>query len=172
MQLTLFWDKMAYPIYLTIGNIPKDIHRKPSRHAQVLLGYIPVTKLEHLSNKTTRRHGLTSLFHACMADVLGPIMSHGETGVAMMSGDGVWCRCHPIFATFVGDYPEQTLVTCTYSGQCPKCTIPPNQLSEYETFPQHEQSTMVDIYLLAESDIHEFHVACQNTDMKPIKHPF
>jgi len=89
-QLTLFWDKMAYPIYLTIGNIPKDICRKPSRHAQVLLGYIPVTKLEHLSNKTARWRGLTSLFHACMADVLGPIMSRGETGVAMMSSDGIW----------------------------------------------------------------------------------
>ena len=25
-QLMLFRDKMAYPIYLTIGNIPKDVH--------------------------------------------------------------------------------------------------------------------------------------------------
>jgi hypothetical protein len=81
---------MAYPIYLTIGNILKDIRRKPSRHAQVLLGYIPVTKLEHLSNKTARWHGLTSLFHACMADVLGLIMSCGETGVTMISSDGIW----------------------------------------------------------------------------------
>ena len=123
-QLTLFRDKMAYPIYLTIGNIPKNIRRKPSRCAQVLLGYIPTTKLEYMSNKTACWHGLTTLFHACMADVLGLIMSHGETGVVMMSGDGVWHRCHPIFATFVGDYPEQVLVTCIYSGQCPKCTIP------------------------------------------------
>ncbi|KAH9953931.1 hypothetical protein BC827DRAFT_1273072 [Russula dissimulans] len=29
-QLTLFWNKMAYPVYLTIGNVPKDICRKPS----------------------------------------------------------------------------------------------------------------------------------------------
>ena len=31
---------------------------------------------------------------------------------------------------------------------------------------------MVNIYLLAKSDIHEFHVACQNADMKPIEHTF
>ena len=44
-RLTHFREKMAYPIYLTIGNIPKDIHRKPSRHAQILISYIPTTKL-------------------------------------------------------------------------------------------------------------------------------
>jgi hypothetical protein len=32
-QLTQFRDNMAYPVYLTIGNIPKDIRQKPSRHA-------------------------------------------------------------------------------------------------------------------------------------------
>jgi hypothetical protein len=51
-----------------------------------------------------------------MGEVLDPIASHGETGLPMMSGDGVWWRCHPIFAIFVGDYPKQTLVTCTYNS--------------------------------------------------------
>ena len=40
-QLTLFWNKNVYPLYLTIGNIPKEIHRKPSLHAYVLLAYLP-----------------------------------------------------------------------------------------------------------------------------------
>ena len=29
-QLTLFQNKAAYPVYLTIGNIPKSIRRQPS----------------------------------------------------------------------------------------------------------------------------------------------
>jgi Plavaka transposase len=41
--LTLFRSKMAYPVYMTIGNIPKDIRRKPSQCAQILIGYIPIT---------------------------------------------------------------------------------------------------------------------------------
>jgi len=81
---------MAYPIYLTIGNIPKDIRRKPSRHAQLLLGYIPTSKLEGMENKSTRRHTLANLFHACMGKVLGLIASASETGLEMMSRDGVW----------------------------------------------------------------------------------
>jgi hypothetical protein len=31
---------------------------------------------------------------------------------------------------------------------------------------------MIDIYLLADSDVHKFHVACQRADMKPVEHPF
>ena len=81
---------MAYPIYMTIGNIPKDIRRKPSRHAQLLIGYIPTTKLGGITNKAARRRALANLFHACMQNVLGPISSYGETGIPMMSGDGVW----------------------------------------------------------------------------------
>jgi len=48
-QLTLFCDKQAYPVYLTIGNIPKDIRQKPSCYAQLLVAYIPTTKLGGIS---------------------------------------------------------------------------------------------------------------------------
>jgi len=81
---------MAYPIYLTIGNIPKDIRRKPSRHAQLLIGYIPTTKLEGMLTKAGCCCALANLFYACMWNILGSISSVGETGIAMMSGDGIW----------------------------------------------------------------------------------
>lgn len=171
-RLTLFRDKTAYPIYLTIGNIPKDIRRKPSRQAQILLGYIPTTKLDGMENKSGRRRALANLFHACMGDVLGPISSVGETGLAMMSGDGVWRRCHPIFAIFIGDYPEQALVTCTFNGRCPKCLVPPAQLGEYESFPLRAQRSVIGTYLSANQDIRKFHRTCREAKLKPIANPF
>jgi hypothetical protein len=131
----MFRDKMAYPVYLTIGNIRKDVRRKSSRRTQMLVAYIPTTKFEGIPNKTGRRRALANLFHTCMQHLLAPISAVGETGIEMMSGDGIWRRCHPIFAIFVGDYLEQALVSCTYFGHCPKCTIPHNQLGEYEAFP-------------------------------------
>ena len=170
--LTLFRGKTAYPIYMTIGNIPKDIRRKPSRQAQLLIGYIPTTKLEVNPNKTARRRALANLFHACMHAVLGPISSYGETGVPMMSGDGIWRRCHPIFAIFVGDYPEQALVTCTYSGRCPKCRVEPKQLGKYQAFPRLVQNTALDTYLLADGNVTTFHQACRKAGLKPVYHPF
>ena len=113
-QLTLFRGKVAYPIYLGIGNIPKDVHCKPSRSAHILVGYIPTSKLEGIANKAARRRSLAKIFHSCMRHVLGSIKAYGERGLVMMGGDGIWRHCHPIFASFIGDYPEQALVTCMY----------------------------------------------------------
>ena len=163
---------MAYPVYLTIGNIPKDIRRKLSCDAHILLGYIPTTKLVGIGNKATCRHTVANLFHGCMRTVLDLIAHIGETGVPMMSGDGVWQWCHPVLAIFVGDYPEQALVTCIYNGHCSKCKVPPGCLGEYETFPAHLQSTAIDTYLLADGNITIFHRACQNAGLKPVHHPF
>lgn len=163
---------MAYPIYLTIGNIPKDIRRKPSSHAHILIGYIPVTKLTGIDTQAGRRRALNNLFHGCMRNVLDSISYYGETGVPMMSGDGVWRRCHPIFANFIGDYPEQVLVTCTYSGQCPKCQVPPDQLGEYATYPSRVQATAIDTYILANDSVRTFHRVCREAGLKPVPHPF
>ena len=170
--LTHFRGKMAYPIYLTIGNIPKDIRCKPSRHAQILLGYIPTTKLTGIGSKAACRRALANLFHGCMRIVLDPISYHREAGIPMMSGDSVWRQCHPILATFVGDYPKQALVTCTYNGRCPKCKVPQDRLGEYKTFPSHFQSMVIDTYLLAEGDPWVFHCACWDAGLKPVYHLF
>ncbi|KAI9457974.1 hypothetical protein BJY52DRAFT_1204447 [Lactarius psammicola] len=171
-QLTLFRGKAAYPVYLTIGNIPKAIRRKPSCHAQLLIGYIPTTKLEGITNRAARRRALANLFHFCMQNLLAPITHYGESGVAMMSGDGIWRRCHPVFAVFIGDYPEQALVTCTYNGRCSKCTAPLDRLGEYTRFPPHSYDEAIDTYLLADGDIQTFHAACRQAGLKPVFHPF
>ena len=88
-QLTVFGNKTAYPVYLTIGNLPKDIRRKPSRRGQVLLTYIPSTRLEHITNKAARRRTLANLFHACLSRILKPLRKAGIEGIEIVSGDGV-----------------------------------------------------------------------------------
>src|SRR6202453_753711 len=145
--LTPFRGKAAYPVYMSIGNITKDVRRKPSKGAQMLIAYIPTSKLEGITNKAGRRRALANLFHSCMAKVLNPIRFHGETGLMMLCGDGTWRLCHPIFATFVGDYPEQTLVTCTYNGRCPKCLVTHEQLGEYNHFLPRDYAAATDTYL-------------------------
>jgi len=141
-------------------------------HTQILLGYIPTTKLSSISNKAARRRTLANLFHACVHEVLGPLASYGESGLKMSSGDGIWHRCHLIVVIYVGDYLEQVLVTCTYYGCCPKCMVLPSQLGEYETFLPHVQSSLLDIYELVNGDVHAFNVACDEARMKPVYHPF
>jgi len=119
---------------MTIGNIPKEICRKPSRSAQMLIAYIPTTKLKGIASKAGHRCALTNLFHGGMCTLLGPLVLYGETGLPMMSRDRVWCQCYPILASFVGDYPEQVLVTCTYYSECPKCEVPCDELGDLSSF--------------------------------------
>ena len=171
-QLTLFRGKTAYPVYLTIGNIPKAIRRKPSRRAQILVAYIPTTKLEGFANQAGRRRAIANLYHTCMRLILSPITAYGETGTVMMSGDGIWRRCHPIYAVFIGDYPEQTLVTCTHNNRCPKCLVPHDELGSYTPFPPRNYNKARDAYLLSGGDAHAFHLACRQASQKPVFEPF
>jgi hypothetical protein len=171
-QLTLFRGKVAYPVYLTIGNIPKDIRRKPSRRAQMLIAYIPTSRLEDMGNKAARRRALGNIFHFCMRSILAPIAACGEAGLAMLGGDGFWHRCHPILAVFIGDYPEQTLVTCTYQGRCPKCLVDPEELGDYSRSPPRDYEQVLATFRLADGDVQAFHSACRKADLKPVFHPF
>ena len=45
-------DKKSWPLYLSIGNIAKEVHRQPSTHATILLGYLPVPKMDCFVDKT------------------------------------------------------------------------------------------------------------------------
>ncbi|KAG8914615.1 hypothetical protein FRC02_004895 [Tulasnella sp. 418] len=57
-QLTVFsGGKEVYPAYLTIGNIPKNIRRKLSHHAQLLFAYIRKKALGYVAlHSPNRRH--------------------------------------------------------------------------------------------------------------------
>lgn len=169
----MFRNKTAYPVYLTIGNIPKDIHRKPSRHAHVLLAYLPTTRLKHITNKALCHQSVVNLYHACMARVLLPLEKAGLDGLAMCSGDGILHRCHPLFACFIDDYPEQALATAVKTMECPKCDIPPNKL-ESSTAPFEICDLHAVLDALATIDVGdlEFVQACCDAGIKPIVHPF
>jgi len=171
-QLTLFQNNMAYPVYLTIGNIPKEICQKPLCHAQILMGYIPTTKFLGITTKAACCCALSNLFHMCIQHILALINSIGKTGIKMLSGDGIWCQCHPIFSAFVGDYPEQVLVTCTFNGHCPKCIVPSDHLGDYDCYPLWNFNDTRDVYLLAKSDALVLHAACRKAGLKPVYHPF
>ena len=54
-QVTVFGNKNAYLVYMTIGNIPKSLQRKPKKHAQILVAYLPTTKLNHITNEASCR---------------------------------------------------------------------------------------------------------------------
>jgi hypothetical protein len=133
-QLSVFsGDKTAYPVYLTLGNIPKSLRRKPSANAQILIAYLPTQKLddEHLTAREARAVR-ARLFHKAMSVVMKPLKMAMREGVELTSGIGNVYSCHPIPACYSSDYPEQSLVTCTRCGRgCPKDRCKHHELGDH-----------------------------------------
>ncbi|KAE9390507.1 hypothetical protein BT96DRAFT_959767 [Gymnopus androsaceus JB14] len=95
-QLTNFsGGKAAYPVYLTIGNLPKAIRRKPSAHC-----LRTPCKRQGISKKTLRLRNY-QLFHRSMAEVLAPLKTMGRKGIVMVSGNGQKRKVHPILSSYV-----------------------------------------------------------------------
>ncbi|KAG2040381.1 hypothetical protein BDR03DRAFT_932668 [Suillus americanus] len=95
-------DKSAWLVYLSIGNIAKEKQCQTSACATILIGYLPVTKLN------------------CFT-------SDAQDGVDMVCADSFIRRVYPILAAYVADFPEQCLIACCKENRCPKCLVAANE---------------------------------------------
>ena len=104
---------------------------------------------------------------------MSPLIALGVEGMPMSDGMGTMRRVHPILAVFVGDYPEQVLVTGIKSSECPKCDVSSKELGN----PQ-ASSKPRDIYAVRDAltkvsgSLRDFKDACERVRIKPIFQPF
>ncbi|KAJ7073650.1 hypothetical protein C8F01DRAFT_970896 [Mycena amicta] len=141
-QLSTFaGDKQACPVYISVGNISKSVRRQPSARATVLLGYIPVPKLNGLSKKK-RKFRAYQVFHDCMRQMLSTLVEAGKKGVDIACADG-WERwVFPLLAAYIADYPEQCLVpyVCCQENSCPTCVCQPKERESTAEFVRRTQA--------------------------------
>ncbi|EJD36537.1 hypothetical protein AURDEDRAFT_36235, partial [Auricularia subglabra TFB-10046 SS5] len=127
-QLTAFsGEHTAYPVYMSIGNIAKHVRRQPSQRAFRLIGYLPTLKPDETTMSQDQARIIRNrLFHKAMEIICRSLFAAAKDGVRLPDSTGAVRLCFPILAfpgaSYIADYPEQCLVTCTRYGQtCPKC---------------------------------------------------
>jgi hypothetical protein len=126
-----------WPAYLSIGNIHNKV-RRAHRNGLVLLGFLPIPKsmlpshsrLMHLLTLITGhkryaddgkfRRFRRQIFHIALARILTPLKESMTTPEVNMCLDGQYRRAIYSFGPYIGDYPEQVLLTSVVQFWCPK----------------------------------------------------
>ena len=133
----------------------------------------PTTELPHVSSTASRHRMLANIFRHCFSPILDPLKGVGETGTKMTSGDGITRRTLPLFACFVGDYPEQVLVSGCKTGECPKCDVDWKELGKFDTqSPYRDLQRALDALSTFDKDPAGYAATCSEAGIKPIVHPF
>ncbi|KAG8773231.1 hypothetical protein FRC12_002651 [Ceratobasidium sp. 428] len=133
-------NQKAWPVYLSIGNISKNIRRQPSERATLLVGFIPVAELSNISNPTQKSEAGWQLFHVCMESILEPLKKLSLFGMDVLCADGGVRRVYPILAAYIADFPEQVLVACVRDSRCPICWVPFQRRAELSVkYPRRDR---------------------------------
>ncbi|QRV77012.1 hypothetical protein RhiJN_05027 [Ceratobasidium sp. AG-Ba] len=145
-KMTVFsGNQKAWPVYLTIGNISKDIRGRPSERSTLLVGYIPVSNLTNISNGRERSEAAWQLFHTCMESILEPLKTLSRTGFDVLCADGGVRRVFPILAAYIADYPEQVTIACVRDSCCPICWIPMDERGDLTArYPRRDRCRTLD----------------------------
>ena len=93
--------------------------------------------------------------------------------MVLAGGDGSVRRGYPILAVYVGDYPEQCLVTGIKNGECPVCPAHRDDIGDPESaVDPRELGAILDALDAISQGPTEFTKACAAAGIKPIQNPF
>lgn len=150
-QLTTFsGGKEVYPAYITIGNVPKAVRRKPSQHAYRLFAYLPIVSFNNSNlSKRDKRLAKSRVYHHAMKIIFQSLKKPAAEGVELYTADGRVRHCHPLLAGASLDYPEQCLASGVRYGKCPICQCTPDTLGEYADNPRRTQAQTLQVLKLA-----------------------
>jgi len=110
----------------------------------VLVGHIPVCKLECFSKKKRAVEGYR-LFHEYMRTLLKPSAQSISTPLVPALMRGSIRTIFPILSAYIADYPEQCLVACCKENACPTCLVKPTERGAPIHSVLREQTTTLEI---------------------------
>lgn len=111
-----YGDKQAHCVYLSCGNIDKDVRSKATARCWIKVAEIPVVKFEE-----TDLQGVLSqrLYHQCMDIITKTLKQCSHSPVWMTDARGDVRLVRTILLAHLADYPEQQMIACCYGGGSP-----------------------------------------------------
>jgi len=147
-------DQHAWPLYITIGNIRKDIRRTPNRSPCILVALIPCPP--------KGAQNIHDAWHSAVRTVLSPLRNLDITGPGLTwnCADGFQRSCYRLLAAWVGDYPELVMIAQVSYGTCLMCEISQGALMGHSTGQALDNSRDQHVYseLLDETNIDVLHI--------------
>ncbi|KAG9085193.1 hypothetical protein FRC06_003706 [Ceratobasidium sp. 370] len=128
-------EQKAHPVYLTIGNLAKGVQHQVSKWGMILVGYLPVTKLECEPNDEKRCILKWKLFHECMREVTAHMGEACKQGTEALCSDRGVRRIYPMFCGSMLDFAEQCKYTWTWQLVCPTCEVPAKEQGNLTNYP-------------------------------------
>ena len=145
-------NQSAWPVYITVGNLPKSIRCIPQSNALLLLAL-----LSHFP-KGYKALDNRENFHMALELAFESLQKVYQIGTRMDCADGYVRHCFPRLAAWMADTPEQSLFTGVIGGYCPVCTASKDQLDEQrKRWPERRPVVRagLDRDTLLENNLHE-----------------
>ena len=121
-------DKSMHAVYMSLGNIRKDVRKKLSAHAGLLVAKIPIPKFPctNFSGSKTERAAMPGilcqrLFHHCMKIALQPTHLDTRQYHIVPGPDGQLWLTMAVMMAWIADLEEQIMIAGVNNKSCPVC---------------------------------------------------
>ena len=105
-----------------------------------------------------------------MQTIVKPLESAGHDGITLVSGNSAVRRCFLILAAYIGDYPEQILVSLVKTGTCPICPPPQNNISNWDSILEPcDAQKITEAVNAIDKGAMAFTKACAEAGIKPVQ---
>jgi len=123
-------DKQAWPVYITLGNLPSGRRNSPTSLAVLLLALLPIPPKLSKSSKADQhqRQINADTLRDVFELIFAPLQDPAHDGVPIDCADGKVRRCFPILAAWIADHMENVALHGIKSNICPRCEVPAVEL--------------------------------------------
>src|SRR6202042_3235588 len=124
-----------HPVLLSLANIEAGIRMKATSHAFALAAYLPIPKFQ---NVTPQVQAVLSarVYHTCVSIIMDGLKAADADGEVMSDPNGTQRLCHTPLVSWIGDLPEQRVISCVLGNQSPISEASLNQFGDSNPHPR------------------------------------